>query len=188
MFNDRRAAQIAAYILYRNSDSGSRMTVLKLMKLMYLVDRESMKQTGAPVSRDAMVSMTHGPVLSQTLNLVSGLTPSGEDGWSHWISARSGNEVSLLKHGLLREDFDELSDAELDVIDLVWREFGTMQAWALRNYTHDHCPEWRDPQGSSRPLSYADVFRALGHSEEEAQELEDELLAQYAVDDTFFRL
>jgi uncharacterized phage-associated protein len=59
MFDDRRVAQMAAYLLSREK---GRMNHLKLMKLLYLADRESMKRHGQPISGDRFVAMDHGPV------------------------------------------------------------------------------------------------------------------------------
>jgi len=56
------------------------MNYLKLMKLLYLADRESMRRNGRPISGDRYVSMDHGPVLSQTLNLINGARKFEEQG------------------------------------------------------------------------------------------------------------
>src|SRR5712691_464729 len=69
MFSERRVAQMAAYLLGREK---GRMNYLKLIKLLYLADRESLKRHGHPISDDRYVSMDHGPVLSTTFNLIKG--------------------------------------------------------------------------------------------------------------------
>lgn len=49
MFNQRKVAQMAAFLL----DHGKgRMSYLKLMKLLYLADRESMRRHGEAISGD----------------------------------------------------------------------------------------------------------------------------------------
>ena len=72
MFNERKAAQMAAFFLGQLLDR--KMPHLKLMKLLYLSDREAVRAFGWPISGDRLVSMPHGPVLSQTLNLMDGFT------------------------------------------------------------------------------------------------------------------
>lgn len=69
MFNERKVAQMAAFLLGKGGD---RMPHLKLMKLLYLSDREAMERYGFPISGDCIVAMPHGPVLSMTLNLMDG--------------------------------------------------------------------------------------------------------------------
>ena len=174
MFEERRAAQMAAFLLHK---AGGRMALLKLMKLMYLADRESMAQYGAPISFDRLVSMDHGPVLSATLNHANGFIESGEDGWDSWISDVQTHDVEL-KRNVTPDNLDELSRADIKVLEAVWQRFGRMSKWQLRDWTHDHCAEWKDPRGSSLRIRYADVFKALGKSPEEARELDEQLREQ----------
>lgn len=146
---------------------GGRIYVLKLMKLLYLADRESLDQYGAPISFDRMVSMPDGPVLSGTLNLINGSVNGPEaDHWEEWITDRDNYQVGLVK-ALARDQLDELSDADLAVLEKVWLNFGHMGRYEIRNYTHDHLPEWQDPNGSSFPIGTAAVLRALGKNEDQ---------------------
>lgn len=66
MFNERKAAQMAAFFLRETPDST--MPHWKLMGLLYISDREALRAFGWPISGDRLVSMPHGPVLSHTLN------------------------------------------------------------------------------------------------------------------------
>ena len=63
MFREEKVAQMAAYLLQKR---GGRMAYIKLMKLLYLADREYMISYGDSMSGDRAVSMKNGPVLSQT--------------------------------------------------------------------------------------------------------------------------
>lgn len=181
MFNERKVAQIAAYLI---SKEGERMSHLKLMKLLYLADREAMSRYGAPLSGDQLVSMPHGPVLSMTLNLMDGDTESAENGWEAWISDKENHELSTVRP-VVRSDLDELSAADLDVIKTVWGQFGHMGKWEIRDYTHQHLPEWQDPRGSSMPIAFETVFKALGRSPEEAIELATHIESERSIDRLF---
>lgn len=72
---------MAAFFLYRN---GNRLSILKLMKLLYLADRESLARFGSPLSYDRFASLPHGPVLSQTLDYINGFWKSSTGGWDSW--------------------------------------------------------------------------------------------------------
>ncbi len=172
MFNERKAAQIAAYFINR---AGGRTELLKLTKLMYLAERRAMDQHGFPLTFDYPVSMPHGPVLSYTLDYANGGLESSPGGWDYWVSAREGRQVTLAQDRVTRDMLDELSDQDLEVLEVVWREFGYMTASQLRKYTHDKLKEWKDPGGSSRPISVKDIFLALGRSAEEADALAKEI-------------
>jgi len=184
MFNQRKVAQMAAHLLDRGR---GRMNYLKLMKLLYLADRESMKRHGEPISGDRYVSMDHGPVLSQTLNLINGAIEFEEQGWDHWIADKADYEISLRRKAS-RDALDELSDADLQVLDAIYGKFGKMDQWKLRDYTHRYCPEWTDPKGSSIPIEYVDIFKALGRGPAEAKKLSARIEQEHRIDRIFATL
>lgn len=185
MFNERKAAQTAAWFLRQQ---GGRMPHLKLVKLMYLADRQSLDEHGFPITGDLAVSMPHGPVLSMTLNLVNGDVESGVDGWEAWISDRADHEVALRERPGGSDALDELSVADLAILESVWARFGDMSKWQIRDYTHEHCAEWQDPQGSSIPIPYERIFEALGRSREEAELLAERLNEQRSIERRFASL
>lgn len=86
-----------------------------------------------------------------------------------------------------RDALTELSDADLYVLESVWARFGYMTKWEIRNYTHDNCEEWRDPQGGTLPIFYKDVFVALGKADQ-ADELTEDLRIFYREERIFERL
>lgn len=184
MFNQRKVAQMAAHLLDRGR---GRMNYLKLMKLLYLADRESMRRHGQPISGDRYVSMDYGPVLSQTLNLINGAVRPQEGGWNHWIADKAGYEISLRRKAS-RDALDELSDADLDVLNAVYAKFRRMDQWKLRDYTHRYCPEWTDPEGSSLPIEYVDIFKALGRGPAEAKKLAARIEQEHRIDRIFATL
>ena len=83
-----------------------------------------------------------------------------------------------LRNPVAQKNLGELSEAEFDVLDAVWEEFGSLGRWELRDYTHIHCPEWEDLRGSSHPVPYHRVFRVLGRSPQEARESSDRIASQ----------
>jgi hypothetical protein len=62
------------------------------------------------------------------------------------------------------DNLDELSDADVEVLDAIWDQFGHMDQWELVDWTHDphNIPEWEDPQGSSQPIPLRRIMEALG--------------------------
>ncbi|MBF0311550.1 MAG: SocA family protein [Magnetococcales bacterium] len=179
MYNERKAAQMAAFLLGKTPEG--RMSHLKLMKLLYLAERESMRLTGLPICWDHLVSMPHGPVLSMTLNLMDGDVESQPGGWEEWISDKAGHEVSL-RRSFTPEDLDALSRAEEDILESVWQEFGGMGKWEIRDWTHQHCPEWTNPSGSSMPIPFHAMALAVGYSEAEASELAERIETEQNID------
>lgn len=169
MFKERKAAQMAAFFLAR--EEGCTMYILKLMKLLYLAERESLSRYGTPMCGDHAVSMDHGPVLSTTLNFMNGcVRASNEDGWESWVSDREEHKVAL-KREATPDALDALSAADKEILQYIWDEFGSLDRWELVAYTHNHCPEWKNPNSSSIPISYERIFLAIGHCKSEAGEL-----------------
>ncbi len=182
MFNERKVAQMAAFFLGQPPEC--RMSHLKLMKLLYLSDREAMREFGWPISGDQLVSMPHGPVLSQTLNLMDGDVESMPGGWEDLISDKEDHELSL-RGPIHVTDLDELSPAEIDVLKGVWAKFGSMGKWEIRDWTHQHCAEWQDPRGSSIAIEYETLARAVGYDREAAGELAAQIRTQQEIDRLF---
>ena len=184
-FNECKTAQAAAFFLSRQTKN--RMPHLKLMKLLYLADRESVREHGYPITNDAWVSMPHGPVLSRTLDLINGYVDSAPNGWEHWISDKENHEVAL-RRAFSPDELGQLSPADTEVLESVWNEFGAMSQWEIRDWTHDHCKEWKDPCGSSAPIAFEDMAKAVGYSAQAAQALSDEFEENKAIDRLFASL
>ncbi|MGJ0579752.1 Panacea domain-containing protein [Xenorhabdus bovienii] len=166
MFNEKKVAQMAAYLLHKR---GGSMAFLKLMKLLYLSDRKSMEWYGEPISGDKYYSMDRGPVLSNTYAIIS----YGGDGgdWSRWINSPQNYNVSLVSEINESSDLEDLSRADIKAMDAVYDEYGHWNRFRLCDQTHDICPEWKPANGSAIPIKIKDIFRALGKSDEEAEEL-----------------
>ncbi|MDI9349083.1 MAG: Panacea domain-containing protein [Candidatus Symbiobacter sp.] len=182
MFSEFKAAQMAAFFL--DQAPGQRMPHLKLMKLLYLSDREAIRVLGYPISYDQPVAMRNGPVLSYILDLMDGDIESQPNGWEDWISAKENHEIALRKT-IKREDLGKLSDAVIDVMQSIWDKFGKMNQWQIRDWTHKHCAEWRDPSGSSCPIKFEDIAKAVGYDSDTAKEVADDIREDFAIDRVF---
>lgn len=186
LFDDKKAAQAAAYFLYK---AGGRLPVLKLMKLMYLAERKSYEMFGYPITGDSMVSMDHGPVLSITYNNVNGMT-ANQHAWDDLIADRDGNDVALRDPSTIRSDEDlrELSDSDVHALSLIWSEFGHMTKYEIRDYTHEDLPEWQNPNGSSYPIKVEKLLDVLGFDEDYKQNVMTDLQLQVGLKNAIKRM
>lgn len=175
MLNEIKVSQVAGYLLFK--EDNQTMSILKLMKLLYFVDRASLVKYGCPISYDNMVAMKYGMVLSNTRDLMDGFVKSNPKGWKYWVSDRTDHNVSLNKQNTDIESFDELSEADIEIVDEVWQQYGGKNQWELADMQHDSkiCPEWKDPQGSSIPVSYGDIFLSIGLDKDTALSLSQEI-------------
>lgn len=181
-FNSRKTIQAAAYLLKKEPEE--RMNYMRLLKLLYLSDRRSLKERKAPICGGRVFAMDDGPVISQVLDLIKGNDLDSES-WGKVI-VRKGFDVALRgEHpGVL-----QLSRAELRILDEVAEEHKDRDEWELVKWCHDNLDEYKknDPQkaGVKRlPISLDDVLEAIGSSG-----LKDEILSLINADvhfDKFF--
>lgn len=171
-FKTRKAAQIAAFFARKE---GGTINLLKLVKLIYLANRRAMERYDYPLFDDYLYSMDHGPVNSTVLDLINGARKDAEE-WEEFVTSRSHNNVGLRQKRRAFSDLDELSDADLGVLNFIWERFGKKDKWELVDYTHKHCPEWEHPRGTSVLIPYERIFKVLGkkHSLELAQQIENQ--------------
>jgi uncharacterized phage-associated protein len=159
-FNAKKSAQVISFFI---SKSGSRnINILKVMKLVYLADRRSIKKFGFPILDEPRVSMPHGPVNSTTYSYACGEYEL-EDGWSDYLEDRANHQIGV-KKSLTVDELDELSEADVECLNETWAEFGHMDQWQLVKWTHDrkNVPEWEDPNGSSKPIPLERILSVLG--------------------------
>ena len=184
MYREEKTSQIAASFV---SMEGGVIPHLKLIKLLYIADRESMKRTGFPLTFDIMKSLPHGPILDSTLSHIDNKSSNVNKSYICWNSKvinRGDYAVELVTQDLLT---DSLSEDDLEVLRDVYAEYGHLTKYQLRDLTHDpkKFPEWCDPKGSSLPISYKDIFLAFGKSEETALLMADQIKTLKAADDIF---
>lgn len=151
------------------------MAYLKLMKLLYLSNRRSLVERGRMMADDILCSMKHGPVMSNTLNLIRNRHKQGGKYWYSLLNT-DGHDL-VLKCDPREMDVDEILDSlsrsDLRILDDVYSQFGHMKRFELRDMTHlsDFCPEWANPGESSKPIDRKDILILSGKSEQDAESI-----------------
>jgi uncharacterized phage-associated protein len=159
-FNHRKAAEAIACLMRR--ENTRRMNHMRLLKLLYIADRECLRQTGRTITGDNYVAMDRGPVLSKVYDLIRGKRP--EAAW--WQ-----DRFKTVKYDLCMRNegpgLGLLSRIEVDILQQVSHEHETQDEWDLVNWCHDNLPEWRHnkpAKGSSVPIPVRAVIAAVGRS------------------------
>jgi uncharacterized phage-associated protein len=175
-FNEAKATQAAGFLLRLR---GGRMKYLKLIKLLYIADREALSRWGKPVTTDRYVSMREGPVVSNIYNLIgSEPMPYEQSIWHKYIRTVADWDVELVAS----PSAEELSQAEEDLLKEIFEAHGHKNRWLLVSETHKF-PEWKDPGTSSLSISYREILKGLDKSEEEVSATLEELKAMIAAHD-----
>ena len=147
------------------------MSSRKLMRMMYLAEKQFILEYGERLTGDKMVSMPSGPVLSSVYASFLGGSPY----WNEWICNPGKYELAIndsidVKADDPLEAFDELSVADQGILDAVFTFLEKMKPEEAARLPHnpEFCPEWKNPQGSSSPIRYRDLLLKNGKNQEEA--------------------
>src|SRR5206468_317565 len=153
----------AAAVLLRTSH-GDRMNYMRLIKLLYIADRESIRRFGRTITRDRYVAMDRGPVLSTVLDMIKDRDMLA-DHWARFI-AKDEYDVQLIKspgHG-------QLSKSDVDLLHEIAEQYKGKDEWALVEIVHEF-PEFLQnppPPGGSRDIPLAATIAAVGRQDETA--------------------
>lgn len=153
---------------------GGRIAAMKLVKLIYLLDRLSIGRRGIPVVGGVYFSMRNGPVTSELLDLVNAGELAGESDsrWEELISDRKNHEIAM--RGVALPPREWLSDAELALIDETFAQHGARDQWQLRDWCHERCGEWTPLANGRERIDIRHLAENVGRSTEDAAGIAEE--------------
>lgn len=166
-FNERKTTQVAAFFIKKH---GKTLNYTKLIKLLYLTDREALSRWERPLTGDSYVSMPKGPVLSQTYDLIN--YPDFLDSKSYWHKFISKTIYDVL---LIDEpNIDELSEREINLLEQIYQEYKDKDWKEMIDICHKCCPEWEHPGDTSIPIRIEDILKELKKTEREIELIDEE--------------
>jgi Protein of unknown function (DUF4065) len=172
-FRPRATAQAAAWLL--NKDASRPVTVLELLKWLYLTDRRLLTDIGVPLTGDHLVSFDNGPSLSTTYDLVRGKEEDErvQQIWDQYVGPPDPSHVLIAKvpgpKDAPEETYDSLTPRQLAALT------------ALR-VTPTPLKEWEYPYGSSRPINPAAILVAEHWKQADIDAVAKEAAANLAID------
>jgi uncharacterized phage-associated protein len=163
-----KAVQAVGVLLRRE---GKRAGRLRLLKLLYIADREALKQTGVPILGSKIVAMQHGPLHSEILDLING-NHIQEALWSRHFR-NVGRDVLLDEE----PETGKLSRYEIELLIRVADERLDLEDYDLAVETHGF-KEWvevyHDPtEKTSRPIPIELLIDSVDRSADKAAILQD---------------
>jgi uncharacterized phage-associated protein len=146
------------------------MSYLRLLKLLYIADRESLQTGNRPIVGTRPVAMKNGPLHSKVLDLIN-QRDIDEPKWSRFIQ-RQGYEVVLVRD----PGVSELSRFEIDLLNRVARDHSNMDDWELVEHTHTF-GEWKEcyQEDTSSTIRVEDILAALNVSPGDKDEILNDL-------------
>jgi hypothetical protein len=168
-FDITKATEAACQFLRRE---GGSIKIMKLVKLVYLLDRLSVARRGIPVVGGAYFSLPNGPITSEFLDLINSgcLWGVADCRWEEFVSDRQDHEVAMIKEA----SRDHLSDSEIDLIDAIYQEHGKKDQWELRDWCHEHCAEWTPLEQGREFIAIDRIARAVGKTDEQIARLKEQ--------------
>lgn len=170
-FDVEKALQAINVVLEHEAEQTKADSIdcIRLLKLLYIADRESLKETGSPITGDEVYAMDHGPVLSEVYNAIQDKSRYAAP-WSHFI-VRDGDKVSLStdpgRAKLSRYDVEKLKE--------VTKRYHKTGTWQLVHITHKF-PEWKKfyVPDTSTPIPLRSILESLGFAEAQIETIERE--------------
>ena len=128
----------------------SSFTKLKVVKLLYFIDKYHLLKYGRPVLGDIYYHWDHGPVPLFSLTVLNEVIDdddvSGEEGESdkehlkHYLKLNKRAGIFLRRYPYFelkkKPDTDCLSLSEQEAVHEVTKLYGSLSAWQLREETH----------------------------------------------------
>jgi uncharacterized phage-associated protein len=140
----------------------------RLLALLYLADRESLKRTGRPIIGGRLVAMDHGPIHSEVYDLIKG-GHSAQANWSRHF--QNDNFYVRLAHDL---GVSALSRYEVGILNEISEEYQGYDDWDVADATHKFSEYTQNYQaGTSRPISLVQLVEAVGRAKETDAILKD---------------
>jgi uncharacterized phage-associated protein len=154
-FKFEKSLQAAAYLLRR--ESSRQMNYMRLVKVLYMADRESLKARGEPITGDRFAALERGPVLSEVLDLIKGSHLRSPE-WGEFIRRDEFDVVLARDPGVTH-----LSRFEVELLERVAEENRAYDEWDMVKITHQF-PEWRknDPGKARKWIPLKDILEAVG--------------------------
>jgi len=158
-FNPDKSVQVMAYFLSRLGPTDK----VKLMKLLYIADRNHFIQYGYPLTGSRQVAMDYGPLPSECLNLVDG-GYQPDPGLPFRVLTVKDATVSLVTK---TPKTDGITKEELATLNKVVEGFGSAGTWDLKKHTHKF-PEYERVYevGTSKTITYEllqEVYNRLSY-------------------------
>lgn len=163
----------AAGVLFSTTETKT-MGRMRLLKLLYLANRQSLEQTGDPIVDDDAFAMKDGPVLSHTYDLIKGTE------WDEKAQAIWNEHFKVVDRILIQMLSDpgtgHLSDYDVETLVGIASEYKDWEDYDLSELTHtfdEYKRHWDGTHPSER-IPEGDLLRGIGYTPEQSAALLEE--------------
>lgn len=156
-FDSQKAIQAVAFLLKQRHETNCSDNYMRVLKLLYFAERESLSETGRPITGDSFVAMKNGPTLSHLLDSVNQRGVNNKE-WDKYI-LREGYNIRLIQD----PGNGKLCRYEIDLLKKICEEYREKSEWDIVEESHK-LPEWQknNPGESSKAIPLSDLLEAVG--------------------------
>jgi hypothetical protein len=172
-FNEKKATQLACQFIYNNCGL---IDPSRLMTLMYLADRKALVKWNRSITCDSYTAVENGVILD-TIQYYLKDTRYLYSFWFNHINLSSENKLYTYRPC----DPDNLSKAEIDVIESVTEKYLDYTEEELLQVLGYFLPEWKQIKIYPKPITIKDIFLAEDYSLKECTEISNEIEYVYYV-------
>lgn len=150
-------------VLFRR-DGVKQMNYMRVLKLLYIADREAIQETCRAITGGRTVAMERGPVLEDVYDLIHGR----HEDMPLWDRFFKKNRYSL---ELIDDpDVEKLSKYEIAKLQEISEKYEDEDEWSLSRKTQEF-PEWKRQacESSTCPILLTDILEAVGLSDSAEQ-------------------
>lgn len=170
----RKAIEASATLL--RLTRGKCMSRKRLLALLYLADRESLRLAGRPIIGGRLVAMNHGPIHSEVYDFIKGGRVDQAQ-WSECFQNDDNYSIELVKD----PGVSALSRAEVSLLNEISRENAGVDVWDVAEKTHQFAEyEKNYHKNTSTTIPLGDVIDAVGRGSDKDAIFKDAQEKAYA--------
>lgn len=155
------------------------------IKLMYIADKKAVKNYNYSISNNNIILMKYSPVLSDTYDLIKhtgdNVDIKGLNEWNKYF-VKTGYDLSFKENikdkinNILSDDVLWLSDADIEIIEEVYKQYKDYTYSDIINLMHDEAqfPEikWKqaDMDSTGIPIDFITLMKSLNKSDDTIRE------------------
>lgn len=151
------AKAVQSFGVLFSSENDPKVAFYRLLKLLYISDREFLKETGRPIVGGTDVAMKKGPLNSQTYDLIKGEHPDSNVFLKYFT--KDGKRLLVMRTDPGRDD---LSRREVRKLMEVSERYRDLDDDELGDLTHEFLEYSQNyVEDTSRPISLQSKLEAL---------------------------
>lgn len=150
-YKSKKRLQIMNYIFNNLEGSSDGLSKEFIGKLFYLSNKLFLLKYGCTITGDKFIALERGTTCSETLGIMDRenqyihdreAIKEFENQYDYTITSNTKKVHTIIPTQKLKNQFDNISDNEKEVIDIILNRFGKMTDKEISDYTHKFL-EWQ---------------------------------------------